>query len=169
MDWSDAEGTSFLETLTDYAKNVLGQGDITEEIVISYMRKCDVHFKRSCTRISQNGAVVDPAKEEDFNELVSILIADTTTFRKFSKTCKDLSKQFPKAVPWLKWHLHPRRAQSFFPACQYFNEEEESRFSQLSSSTNAQENVGRQFQHFFPGQLSISQVLKKYLGIPEQV
>ena len=71
------------------------------------------------------------------------------SIHEFSRACKEMASEFPKVSPWLQRYLHPERASGFFPACQKFTTEEKSRFSRLSTSTNAQENVGKQFQYLF--------------------
>ena len=146
MDWSAALGAGFIDALLNHAHNNLGAPNVTESDIKSFCRKCDVHFKRSVSRIVKNGAVVDPNQVDDFHKLVAVMTSPKCDFPKFQRTCYKLAKDFPNAVSWLKWHLNPKHAQNFFPPCQDFDETEMARFGKLSSSTNAQENLGKQFQ-----------------------
>ena len=103
--------------------------------------------------------VGDKKGEAAFREIIGVMCNKNTDFKEFEKQCGKLIKKFPKAVDWLLWHIHCNRAQHFFPACQNFTEEEHSRFTKLATSTNAQENVGRQFQHLFPCPMSVNEAI----------
>jgi hypothetical protein len=145
LDWSDAEGESFLDELVSFAKGQASRSD-----VLSYLRKCDVHFKRSLTRVVRNGRIAATSEAaEEFRHLVSTMQLPTTTVGQFGRASNLLARRFPAAVSWLAWHLHPSRAPCYFPACQKFDAQEHQRFNKLSSTTNAQENIGKQFQELF--------------------
>jgi hypothetical protein len=145
LDWSDAEGESFLDELVEHSK-----GTIDHEEARTFVLKCSVHFKQSLTRIVKNmGVVGDQDGADQFRSLVSILMNGETTNNQFINTCKEIERRFPNAIAWLAWHLRPARAESFFPACQNHNLQESIRQQRLSKSTNAQENVGKQFQELF--------------------
>ena len=149
VDWSDALGMSFMEELYDHATITLGDKAIDKKDLLAFLRKCNVHFERSVTRIERNGAVVPPSKKGDFRKLIHTFTNVKSKFHHYWNACQKMMQHFPKAMPWLRWYLHPDRAQTFFPACQNFTSSQADRFSKLSSSTNAQENVGKQFQDLF--------------------
>ena len=149
IDWSDALRFSFQEVLLEHATKTLKHPNVEKDDLYSYLRSCNVHFQRSVMRIERNGAVVPPAMTSRFKGIVDMMTSQTTTFHEFSRACREMASEFPKVSPWLQWYLHPERASGFFPACQKFTKEEKSRFSRLSTSTNAQENVGKQFQYLF--------------------
>ena len=149
MDWSDALGTSFLQGLCAFSSK-FSDGHITEDQALSFVRKCNVHFQRSLTRVVRNGRVVKTdADADEFMALVGTMTLTGTTPREFSRVCGQIAKQFPHAVNWLKWHLLPKRAGSFFPAAQDFDDKEFLCWFKLPSSTNAQENLGGFFKHLF--------------------
>ena len=163
VDWSTAMEQSFLDSLLDHATTTLGGKDIQRSDLQSYLRKCEVHFKRILTRIKKNAKLVPPEKTNDFKMWISILTAGDTTFDEFEQACKGFTHDFPNLKPWLLWYLHEDRAPSFFSACQNFTKEERQRFSKLEKTTNAQENVGRQFQYQFITPMTInSAVLNLY-------
>ena len=54
--------------------------DADEEIALEkHYRFCEVHFKRSLTRVRRNGAIVSSEKEMDFNCLIQTY--QTTVFK----------------------------------------------------------------------------------------
>ena len=145
MDWSDAQSTSLIDALVEYSN-----GQITEREANSFIRKCDVHFKRSLLRVIRNGRIVENEEERHyFCHLVNQMTSSETSPNEFEKICKSITHLFPNAINWLRWHLLCKRATSFFPACQDFNEKEMLRWFNLSSNTNAQENLGGQFEKLF--------------------
>ena len=156
MDWSDAEGLSFLDALVDFAHEN-GATNVDRKLVYAWVRKCSVHFKRSLKRVASNGGIVKRDDQEEFWDLIDKMTSLTTSFPQFRRLCTRLSKRFPKAIPWLSWHLHPDRASSFFPACQAFSDKERATWSKLPTDTNAQENVGKQFQELFSVPMSINE------------
>ena len=147
MDWSEAEGESFLEELVEFSKGSLHSKD---EAVV-FLKKCSVHFKCSVTRIVHNGRIIqNDEQESEFRGYINTLTNVDTTPDKFVRVCNTFASRFPKAVKWISWYLHPRRAASYFPACQtHFNLQERTKHSKLCPTTNAQENIGKQFQELF--------------------
>ena len=148
VDWSSALGKSFIITLESHAKSI-NHASITRDEVRTFVKKCSVHFKRSMLRVAQNGAAVPPSQQQEFRNLIDRMCAQSTSFMSFEKTVAETLKKFPDTEPFFKWHLHPDRAMSFFPACQNLTEDDLERFEKLHSTTNAQENVGKQFQELF--------------------
>jgi hypothetical protein len=72
------------------------------------------------------------------------------------KIVRKLELLFPEAMPWLIWHLNPKRSKSYFRACVL----DKARFDRMSKSTNAQENLGRQFLHIFGEKMTLNEALK---------
>ena len=64
LDWSDAEGMSFTESLLHFAREELGEVNLETQDILSFLRKCDVHFKRSVTALTKNANIVAPEKKE---------------------------------------------------------------------------------------------------------
>ena len=120
------------------------------EDIAHMLRKCDVHFKRARTRIAKKDVVIPAEKKELFYELTDKLCEEHLTFQSFDETCHEIVKEFPLTLSWLLWYLRGERAMCFFPACQNFTKEQIVTFGFLESTTNAQENIGRQFQHLAP-------------------
>lgn len=151
IDWSTALGDAFRMELCQHA-NQLGH-NLDDEGTSSFISRCDVHFKRSYTRIARNGNVVKADQREEFKKLVNALRkSKKASFSSFREAVKAPVRKFPKAANWIKWYLHPNRASSYFPAaCQQFSQSELSRFQLIDKSTNAQENLGKQWQDRFIG------------------
>ena len=143
LDWSDAEAESLGDVLVAKAK-----GKLTTNQAKTFVQKCEVHFQRSVSRILRNGRVVgDDNKQRRFKELVREMISSTATANDFIHACQSIIKEFKHAIPWLMWHINPKRSKSFFPACQLdFSDNEKQRLAMLEKTTNAEENVGRQFK-----------------------
>ena len=98
-------------------------------------------------------------KKKEFCQLIDTLCNEDTDLFGFERACKTMARKFPNACEWLVWHIHPKRARHYFPACTGFTEEEHSRFIRLASSTNAQENVGRQFQHLYECPMAVNETI----------
>lgn len=143
LDWSDAEAESLGDVLVAKAK-----GKLTTDQTRSFVQKCEVHFKRSVSRIIRNGRIVgDDNKQRRFKELVREMTSSSATADDFIHACQSIIKEFKHAIPWLMWHSNPKRSKSFFPACQLdFSDDEKRRLAMLEKTTNAEENVGRQFK-----------------------
>ena len=73
-------------------------------------------------------------KRKEFKKLIDQLVSDKTKFTEFEDVCRTLVKRFELVGPWLKWHLNPLRASSFFPACQAFDQMEMQRFAELHTN-----------------------------------
>jgi hypothetical protein len=159
LDWSDAEGLSFVQTLLKHATEELREPELTASSVISFLRKCDVHFKRSVRKLAKNEKIVPATKEKRFRELIEVFCDEDTNLFQFERACKEMARTFPNASDWLLWHIHPDRAPHFFPACQGFTIEEQMRFAKLATSTNAQENIGRQFQHLYQSPMAVNEAI----------
>ena len=145
-DWSDGLCSALLETLMDRARKY-GHQTATVDEMNSFLKKCDVHFKRGMTKIARNSGVVPPDEESNFRRFVDDLLDPDTTLDHFNKTVQLIIKYWPQTARWLKWHVHKKRAPSYFPACMSLNTSEWKRVEKMSSTTNEQENVSRQFQH----------------------
>ena len=142
-DMSDALRKLFYNSLKEYMESKFHvtpkETDITE--MYSF---CKVHFDRSKRRVAINKLIVPDEDEETFNNMVDELFEfDRGELTGFIKKCKEFLIKFPKAKNWLLWHLHPDRAVVLFNACKG----DPGYKKQLLSNTNAQENIGRQFQY----------------------
>ena len=74
-DFSDAERVGFELAVREHFSI-----DADEEIALEkHYRFCEVHFKRSLTRVRRNGAIVSSEKEMDFNCLIQTY--QTTVFK----------------------------------------------------------------------------------------
>lgn len=118
MDWSGAEGTSFLNSLLEFGKTKLKNEGLTMVDVQVFLRKCGIHFRRSVDRIGTISAVVPPSRKEEFILLCMRLTRNDTTFPQGVQVVKQLVREFPRCGAFLEWHLKPDRAQSFFPCFQ---------------------------------------------------
>ena len=148
-DWSDALGKGYCTALLSHAHTYEDGKNVCAEDILPFFRKCDVHFKRSVLRIQHNGAVIQSrADRRVFDDYLETLLSGSTDLDKFLDTAYNLCKRFPKAQNWMTWFLHKDRAPNFFPACQTSFEsiDKERFYGQLPSSTNAQENLGKQFK-----------------------
>lgn len=155
VDWSEAERKGHVMAFMEHAKEKYHVQNFTEEHSYSYLRKCDVHFKRARQRVRQNASIVPSNKKSSFKNLTDILINEETTTQQFRTAVKALSTKFPKALPWLNWHLNPKRARSYFPACA----SEDWQARNMSKTTNAQENLGGQFQFLFGKKMTLNEAV----------
>jgi hypothetical protein len=169
MDWSLAEGNGFKLALAKHAKEKFNH-ELSASALASYLRKCEVHFLRSYQRVRDNARVVPPEKIGHFVKLVNTMRDKSTSFSVFSNAVKNLVTEFPEAKNWVAWYLTTTNAPHFFPACQKdFSPEEQVRFSKLCSTTNAEENVGRQFKHKFGNCMTINEFIQNaYLWVTQQ-
>eukprot|EP00978_Attheya_sp_CCMP212_P021366 scaffold62242_cov57-Attheya_sp.AAC.1 len=148
-DFSDAERVGFFSAMTAYLKQSYGM-EVEHTTLMSLYRFCNVHFMRSMTRVARNHGVIPHAKEEDFqNAVASLREFGQGDFDKFEKACIEFFKSFPIAKNWLKWYLHPDWAPIFFDACKSLSDDQWQKACTLDPDTNAQENVGKQYQETF--------------------
>ena len=155
VDWSEAERKGHVKAFLELARARFHVEGFTENDACTCLRKCDVHFKRSRQRVMQNGSIVAPEKKALFRKHTDILIDDDTSQAEFCHSVNFLEKEFPDALPWLNWHLDPRRARSYFPVCA--GSDWQSR--NMSKTTNAQENLGGQFQHLFGKKMTLNEAV----------
>ena len=153
VDWSEGERKGHVKAFKEFAKEKFRIHNLSEDVTYEHLRKCDVHFKRSRQRVLQNGSIVPPKKKQTFRDLTDKLISGKTTNSEFRKTMLQLEREFPDALPWLVWHLDPRRAKSYFPACV----DNDRLFKKMSKTTNAQENLGGQFQDLFGSSMTLNE------------
>ena len=114
VDWSEAEQNGIVDAVTNHVRMKFAIEKFTKESAAEYLRKCDVHFKRSLQRVLQNESVVPAKKAKLFRKHIKVLISESTTKDTFLQSVKVLEKEFPKAMPSLDWHLNQRRARIFF-------------------------------------------------------
>jgi len=155
VDWSEGERKGYVDAFVNHVRTSFEKWDFNNNDANTYLRKCDVHFKRSRQRIIQNNGLVPVKKEKEFKDLTDTLISGDTEPSDFKKAVRALQKKFQKTMPWLIWHLNPIRAKSYFPACVLDKE----RFKKMSKSTNAQENLGGQFQALFSKKMTLNESL----------
>ena len=80
-------------------------------------------------------------------------------FTNLKRRCNHFLNVFPDATPWLKWHLQPDRAVILFNACKGSSAQITST-THLFKDTNAQENIGRQFQYLhFKNKINVQEAL----------
>lgn len=135
-DFSDAERAGFELALRAFY-NVAEHEEIQLE---NHYRFCEVHFKRSLTRVRRNGAIVPHAKEMEFYNTALQLLDPQQTVDTFDALLSQMRQDYPKAKRWIDWYLHPSRSRHIFPALAAGD------FSHLSKDTNAQESLGGDFQ-----------------------
>ena len=141
---SDAMRKSFFSELKAQALEKW-KVKLSDEDIVPNFAFCKVHFQRSRKRVSQNHSIVPEEEEEEFNsEVQSLLDYPYGNFHLFKKHCTKILSKYPLASNWLKWHLQPDRAIILFPACK--TKSAAMAMKHMSSDTNAQENVGKQFQ-----------------------
>ena len=147
-DFSDAERFGFEQALRAHCAIPT---DKSLELN-KHFRCCQVHFKRTLTRVARNSALVPPLKETEFYNAVSQLLSikDGTQF----KTSVDsLYQEYPKIKRWLQWYM--ARSEFIFPAMT------QNDLSHMSCDTNAQESVGADIQRTAPKrELSIAETLE---------
>ena len=56
-------------SLLQFAREELGEVDLETQDILSFLRKCDVHFKRSVTALTKNANIVAPEKKKNFASL----------------------------------------------------------------------------------------------------
>lgn len=135
-DFSEAERLGFESALREHFAL-----DIDKDIGLErYYRFCEVHFKRTLTRVRSNSAYVPHLKEMEFYRDVLGLLEPDRSRESFDVLVTHIRKSYPNAKGWLNWHMHESRGKHIFPAMT------EHDFSRLSKDTNAQESLGRDFQ-----------------------
>ena len=96
MDWSAALGSAFLASLSEFSKR-FSDGNLSEDQLKSFVRKCGIHFYRSVTRVARNrGAVKTDEEKDEYLSLVAKMVSTGTTPAQFARVCKDIIKKFPK-------------------------------------------------------------------------
>lgn len=106
----------------------------------SHYRFCEVHFKRSLTRVCQNGAILRPEKEMDFYRQALGLRDPDHNKTEFNALTQALVGDYPKIQKWISWYFHPARAKCIFPALS------RPAVSSICKYTNAQESLCGDFQ-----------------------
>ena len=132
-DFSDAERSGFEAAIRTYC-SIIADTPLDFNM---HFRCCNVHFKRTLSRIARNAAVIPPSKEKEFYQAVSELLS-IDNLSKFNESVESLNQQYPKAKPWLKWYI--TRGSFIFPAMAQAD------ISHMSKDTNAQESVGADIQ-----------------------
>ena len=148
-DFSDGIRKAFTTELSNFAKKYFDK-TLNHDNIPAFYRFCDVHFERSRSRVARNSGVVKLEDQDKFNEQVRELRAiPEGCFASFKMCCLKFFKAFPNAQSWLCWCLNIARAPIVFPACRKLTDVQQKRIDLLSKDTNAQENVGKQFQEAF--------------------
>lgn len=146
-DFSDAERKGF-----DLAIRRHCSLDPETEIDLdAFFQCCQIHFKRTLSRVSRNTALVPPEQRKKFwNASCSLL--DDMDSDQFIKSVKMLKTEYPKLVRWMDWHL--ARGEFIFPTMRTANA------LQMENNTNAQESIGGDFQRTAPKtKLTISECM----------
>jgi len=145
QDFLDALNKAFKESLIDFAKTRF-ELDLEIDDATGLLRFCLVHFKRSCARIWTNNAVIPMKDKDKFKDIINDLLdLKSGQFTEFTSLCRKFGRNHKNAVGWLKWHIHPNRGPHLFKACQDLSK---TQWDKLKKDTNAQENVGKQFQDY---------------------
>ena len=85
-------------------------------------------------------------------------------FKMFTEECKSIMETYPTVTNWIKWFLNPIRADILFPACQKKGIKQQ--LMTMSKDTNAQENIGKQFQNIsLKAKIGIGEALELSLKI----
>jgi hypothetical protein len=148
-DFSDAERIGFFSAMTEYLQEEYGI-QAEKETLMSLYKFCNVHFIKSMTRVARNHRVIPHAEQVDFRIAVeSLRLFTMGEFDQFKLECIEFFRMYPVAKNWLKWYLHPDRAPIFFDACKSLNRDQWEKVKSLDPDTNAQENVGKQYQETF--------------------
>ncbi|KFH62071.1 hypothetical protein MVEG_11710 [Podila verticillata NRRL 6337] len=130
-DFSDALRIGFEQALQTFYS-------ITEEADLAlerFYRFCQVHYKRSLTRVHRNHGVIPAAEENDFYSL-GLRLLEMKTKPEFDEVIETIHTQYPNTKKWTEWYLHPSRAKHIFPAMTVHDN------SAMAKDTNAQESIG---------------------------
>lgn len=145
-DFSQAEQNGFLAALKSYVAVQFPDSE-AEVRNPDFMRFCEVHYKRSATRIRRNGNIIPRARENDFyNDAIDLLRVQD--FQIFSGQVLKMFSDYPRAKTWLQWYLQKDRAPLLYPACD--SKCDLARLSAMSPDTNAQESLGNDFKRCAP-------------------
>jgi hypothetical protein len=132
-DFSDAERNGFQSALIRLFP------EASKARMVDYYRFCEVHFKRTLSRVKRNAAIVDPCKQREFyNDVLKLLDVNSDTV--FQRNVNHIKRCYPNATNWLEWHMHPKRSAILFPTLSEYT------FTGMRRTTNAQENLGGDFQ-----------------------
>ena len=135
-DFSDAERVGF-ELAARERYGIAADEEISLE---KHYQFCEVHFKRSLTRVRRNGAIVSSEKEMEFYRKILELLNPELSENSFQAVVKELKSEYPKCKKWLEWYLHPERAKLIFPALPLET------VGSICKDKNAQESLGADFQ-----------------------
>ncbi|KAF9277369.1 hypothetical protein BGZ68_009362 [Mortierella alpina] len=100
-----------------------------------YYRFCEVHFKRSLTRVR-----LEPLQEMAFYNPVLDMLSPSHSRESLMELVDNIKAEYPKASKWLSWHLHESKGKHIFPALNPHD------LLRLSKDTNAQESTGGDFR-----------------------
>ncbi|XXQ31559.1 Uncharacterized protein PBTT_02017 [Plasmodiophora brassicae] len=148
-DFSDAERAGFETALREYC-SIPDDVDVHME---RYYRFCEVHFKRTLSRVTNNHALVPSSEQKAcYKNLVSLL--KQTDPESFADRVEGIVRKYPKLKAWLDWHLHESRGKHIFPALG------SSEMAFMSRDTNAQESVGGSWERSAPSlKMTIGQTI----------
>ena len=130
-DFSDALRIGFEQALQTFY-GIKEEADLALE---RFYRFCQVHYKRSLTRVRRNHGIIPPAEENDFYNL-GLRLLEVKTKPEFDEVIETIRNRFPNTKNWLEWYLHPSRAKYIFPAMTVHDN------SAMAKDTNAQESIG---------------------------
>jgi len=130
-DFSDAQRKGFENALRKLFA-IPAEDDLYLE---RFFRFCQVHYKRSLTRVRRNHAIIPPAEEHEFYRL-GILLLEVKTKPEFDEIVQEIFQRYPNIKNWMEWYLHPKRAKHIYPAMAAYD------YSAIGKDTNAQESIG---------------------------
>ncbi|EJK49890.1 hypothetical protein THAOC_31187 [Thalassiosira oceanica] len=135
-DFSDAEFLGFRQA-------VMSVYGITDAESVDWERLykfCLVHFQRSVERVKTNYSVVPHGRQDEFQEMVDVLLSEETTEEQFLDTVDKILQEFPLTTNWIEWYLEHFRGALVFPAMRNGTIKGHGR------DTNAGEVTGRWFK-----------------------
>ena len=96
-DLSDAEHVGFELAVREH----YGINESDSLALESHYRFCEVHFKRSLTRVRRNGGIVRPDKEMDFYSQALDLLNSNHSQESFQNLIREFETEYPKIKKWL--------------------------------------------------------------------
>jgi hypothetical protein len=110
---------------------------------LEYFHTCEVHFKRSLTRVQRINSVIPSAHKDTFY-IETLRLLSITELSAFENAVEEWKMKYPNALNWIDWYLSPSRRESVFAV--YRN----NAVSGNSKNTNAQEGIGSDLKRCLP-------------------
>lgn len=81
------------------------------------LKGCLYHWKKSVTRIIENGHVIPKERQDEFNSYITDLFT-AATIDIFDVIVNTIQTEFPNTRDWLDWWIKIEHAQMLFPILQ---------------------------------------------------